>query len=167
MLKRRLLAIAFALTSLWGASGALTRPAFGAVDVGAAEAQFLDLLNADRTAHGLQPLQLDSRLMDVARWRSEDMVARNFFGHDIGGFTIARILRERGIPFTLAGENIVSNTFDDATTVALAQEELMKSPSHRANVLRPEFNLVGVGIAVGANQRTVYTQVFIQGTPER
>jgi uncharacterized protein YkwD len=167
MVRRRLLALLFALTSLFGVQSVLTRPAFGAVDVSAAESHFLDLLNADRTAQGLQPLQADARLMEVARWRSEDMVARNFFGHDIGGFTIARILRDRGIPFRLAGENIVSNTFDDSSTVALAQEELMKSASHRANVLRADYNLVGVGIAIGPNQRTVYTQIFIQGDPAR
>ena len=169
MLKRRLLAAAFALATLFGFGGHpfFGRTAAAALDVSAAEGQLVELLNADRTAAGLPPLQTDSRLMDVARWRSEDMVARNFFGHDIGGFTIARILRDRRIPFTLAGENIVSNTFDDATTVALAQEELMRSSSHRANILRSEYNLVGVGVAVGAGRRTVYTQVFIQGAAER
>ena len=167
MLKRRLLTVSFALASLFGAQGSVVRPAFASVDVAAAEAQFLDLLNADRIAGGLQPLQADSRLMDVARWRSEDMVSRNFFGHDIGGFTIGRLLRERQIPINLAGENIVSNTFDDATTVALAQAELMRSASHRENVLRSDYNLVGVGVATGPNRRIVYTQIFVQGTLDR
>src|SRR5689334_14477254 len=63
-----------------------------ALDVAAAEAQFLDLLNADRTGNGLALLQADQRLMDLARWRSEDMVARNFFSHDIGGLTIFQLL---------------------------------------------------------------------------
>ena len=50
----------------------------------------------------LQPLSPDPRLMEVARWRSEDMVARNFFSHDLGGFNVGRLLRERQIPFNLA-----------------------------------------------------------------
>lgn len=161
-MKRRLVALLVALSSLFGAQGPVSRTAHAAVDVGAAEIQLIDLLNADRTAAGLQPLSADPRLMDVARWRSEDMVARNFFGHDLGGFNVGRLLRDRQIPFNLAGENIVSNTFDDATTVGLAQVELMKSAGHRENVLRADYNLVGVGVAIGPNRRTVYTQIFIQ-----
>lgn len=167
MLKRRLLALVFALSSLFGAHAVPGRLALAAVDVSAAEAQFLELLNADRVANGLLPLQSDSRLMDVARWRSEDMVARNFFGHDIGGFNIGLILRERQIPFKLAGENIVSNTFEESATVALAQQELMKSASHRENLLRAEYNYVGVGVAIGPNRRTVFTQIFIQASGDR
>ena len=163
-MKRRLVAIAVAITSLFGAQGplSLTRTAHASVDVAAAEAQLIDLLNADRAAAGLQPLAADPRLMEVARWRSEDMVSRNFFSHDLGGFNVGRLLRERQIPFNLAGENIVSNTFDDGATVAAAQVELMKSADHRQNVLRGDYTAVGVGVAIGPNRRTVYTQIFIQ-----
>jgi uncharacterized protein YkwD len=162
-MKRRLVAFLVALTSLL--AGRPVHAAVGAaLDVSAAEQQFLDLLNADRTAAGLPALTLDPRLSDVARWRSEDMVARNYIGHDIGGYTVGLLLHDRRIPFNLAGENIVSNTFDDATTVARAQEELMKSATHRENVLRADYNLVGVGIAVAPapNGRTVFTQIFVQ-----
>jgi uncharacterized protein YkwD len=163
-MKRRLVALAVALSSLFGAPGPLSfaRTAHASVDVGAAEMQLIDLLNADRAAHGLQPLTPDPRLMEVARWRSEDMVSRNFFSHDLGGFNVGRLLREREIHFNLAGENIVSNTFDDAATVAAAQVELMKSTDHRQNVLGADYNAVGVGVAVGPNRRTVYTQIFVQ-----
>lgn len=133
------------------------------LDVAAAESAFLDLLNADRTANGLAPLQADPRLMDLARWRSEDMVARNFFSHDIGGLTIFQLLRDRQIPFRVAGENLAYNTFDEARTVAVAQDGLMSSPGHRANILRAQFNLVGVGVAAAPDGKVVYTQVFIQG----
>ena len=135
-------------------------PAF--LDVAAAEGQFLDLLNADRVANGLPALVADQRLMDLARWRSEDMVARNYFSHDIGGLTIFQVLRDRQIRFRVAGENLADNDFDEARTVPIAEAMLMASPGHRANILRPEFDLVGVGIAVAADGRIVYTQVFIQ-----
>jgi len=161
-MKRRVAALLVAVSALMGGHGLSGRTAHAAVDATAAETQLLDLLNADRTAAGLAPLAGDARLMEVARWRSEDMVARNFFGHDIGGYTVARLLLERHIGFNLAGENIVSNTFADGETVARAQEELMKSATHRENVLRPDYNLVGIGVAVGPNNRTVYTQLFVQ-----
>ena len=161
-MKRRLIALLVAITSLFAGRPVLASVSAG-VDVAAAEQLFLDLLNADRTAAGLPALTLDPRLSDVARWRSEDMVARNYIGHDIGGYTVGRLLHDRAVRFRLAGENIVSNTFQESATVARAQEELMRSATHRENVLRPEYTLVGVGIAVGPNGRTVYTQIFIQG----
>lgn len=161
-MKRRLVALLVALSALAAGQGLSSRAAHAAVDVTAAEQQMLELLNADRSAAGLAPLASDLRLSEVARWRSEDMVARNFFGHDIGGYTVGRLLVERRIPFNLAGENIVSNTYDDARTVARAQEELMKSLTHRENVLRADYNSVGIGVAIGPNNRTVYTQIFVQ-----
>ena len=161
-MKRRLAALVVALASLFGVQGPVSRTVHASVDVTAAELQLIDLLNADRSAAGLPPLAADPRLMDVARWRSEDMVSRNFFGHDLGGFNVGRLLRERQIPFNLAGENLVSNTFDDASTVATAHVELMKSADHRQNVLHAAYNFVGVGVAIAPDRRTVYTQVFIQ-----
>jgi uncharacterized protein YkwD len=110
----------------------------------------------------LQPLQADPRLMDLARWRSEDLLARNYLSHDIGGFTISRVLQARQISYTLVGENLVLNTFDEARTVMMAHDSVMRSSSHRANALRAEFNLVGIGMAVGPNRRVVFTQVFLQ-----
>lgn len=163
MLKRRVITLLVALTSLVGGHGAL-RPAvsFAALDLAAVEVQFLELVNADRAAHGLAPLVADARLMEVARWRSEDMVTRNFFSHDLGGFTVGRLLRGHQVSFNLAGENIVSNTFDDLSTVVRAQAELMKSATHRENILHADYTHAGVGIARGPNNRTIYTQIFIQ-----
>jgi uncharacterized protein YkwD len=134
----------------------------GALDITAAEAQFLDLLNADRTANGLPALQADPRLMDVARWRSEDMVTRNYFGHDIGGYVVSQVLKDRQISFRLAGENIADATYDDIRTVPAAETGLLNSPGHRVNILRGDFNYVGVGIAAAPNGRVVLTQIFIQ-----
>lgn len=133
------------------------------IDVAVAELQFLDLINADRAAAGVPPVQADSRLMELARWRSEDMLARNYLSHDIGGFNVVNVLRERQIPFKLAGENICVNTFGEAETVKMAQVSLMRSAEHRDVILKPEFNLVGVGIATSADRRAVYTQIFVQG----
>jgi hypothetical protein len=132
------------------------------IDIPAAEQQWLELINADRAAYGLPPLAPDPRLMEIARWRSEDMVARNYFSHDIGGYTVFEILRQRQISYQVAGENLAVNTFDDSLTVAMAESGLMSSPRHRANILRPDFTAIGVGIATGPNRLTVFTQLFLK-----
>ena len=100
--------------------------------------------------------------MELARWRSEDMVTRNYFSHDIGGYVVSRVLKERQIAFRLAGENLADTTYDDARTVPAAESGLMSSPGHSANILRSEFNYVGVGIAAATDGRIVLTQIFIQ-----
>lgn len=154
------LALTLVLTSF---ARGLTTASAASLDVATAEAAFLDLLNADRAAAGLPPLQADPRLMELARWRSEDLIARNYISHDIGGYTIGAVLQARQISYTLLGENLVLNTFDEARTVAMAEATLMSSATHRANILRSEFTLVGVGVAIGPNGRAAYTQLFIQG----
>jgi uncharacterized protein YkwD len=155
-------ALALALGTAKGLAGEVAVAAAAGLDVAAAETQLLELLNADRVAAGLPPVQADARLMEVARWRSEDMVTRNYFGHDIGGYTVFKVLQERQIAYRVAGENVAMNTFDEQQTVQMAQRTLMDSPPHRTNILRREFNLAGIGVATGSDRKVVYTQIFVQ-----
>ena len=46
------------------------------------ETQMLDLVNRERQAAGLNPLQPDPELTEVARRHSADMFARGYFSHD-------------------------------------------------------------------------------------
>src|SRR5258706_5010659 len=47
----------------------------------AAETAMVSALNADRAAHGLVAVRVDPRLMAIARARSDDMVAKDYFSH--------------------------------------------------------------------------------------
>ncbi len=81
---------------------------------GAAEAQLLQLTNQARASAGLRALKLDSTLTSVARWRSKDMIVRNYFSHDIpGGSSVFDVLQDKGYCFNLAGENIGYNAYPD------------------------------------------------------
>jgi uncharacterized protein YkwD len=63
----------------------------------------------------------------------------------------ARILRTgyaRNQGWSL-GENIAWGTGDLGTAGSI-QRAWMESPGHRANILRPQFREIGIGIAVGA-----------------
>src|SRR5688572_5190746 len=67
------------------------------------------LVNADRAAFGLESLAYDQALTDVARWRSEDMAAGGAFSHDIAdvpGRVVFDVLRELGVRYRAAGENL-------------------------------------------------------------
>jgi hypothetical protein len=59
--------------------------------------------------------------------------------------------------YIVIGENIAMNTYDNP--VESAQEALMDSPGHRANILSVEYNNVGVGIA-SDGETYYFTQLF-------
>lgn len=106
------------------------------------EREMLVLVNAERKAAGLAAVRWDGRLADVGRGHCEDMVARNYFAHAApGGATVAERLRAARVGFLSAGENLAF-----APTVPIAHRGLMDSPGHRANILRPAFGRLGVGI---------------------
>jgi uncharacterized protein YkwD len=135
------------------------------LDVVRAEADVLERLNAGRAAAAQPALSADPRLMALARWRSEDMARTQAFSHDVGGRDVFQIMRERRLPFVRANENLAFNNLDAYHTVERAMAELMASPEHRAAMLDPGFDCVGVGVARGRQRRTYFTQLLVQSAP--
>ncbi|MDQ1559275.1 MAG: hypothetical protein QOD32_2335 [Pyrinomonadaceae bacterium] len=120
------------------------------------EAQMLELVNRERAEAGLAPLAADDELREVARRHSSDMFARGYFSHVTpeGRDPFARI-REGGVTFRTAGENLAL-----APTLSIAHTGLMNSPGHRANILRPQFGRVGIGVMDGGRRGLMVTQNF-------
>lgn len=122
-----------------------------------AESQMLDLLNEERRRAGLSTLARDSAVDQVARAHSMDMLHRGYFAHEnLEGLSPFDRMRLAGIRFTSAGENLAL-----APTVMLAHQGLMDSPTHRANILSPQFARVGIGAAHADGRGRVFTQSFI------
>lgn len=120
------------------------------------EADMLDLVNEERTKHGLRPLQADPEVAEVARAHSRDMFARGYFAHVTPDGTDAfERLRRGGVRFRAAGENLAFSR-----TLPMAHQGLMNSPGHRANILRPAFGRVGIGIVDGGRYGLMVTQNF-------
>jgi uncharacterized protein YkwD len=118
--------------------------------------------NAERDAAGLQPLVSDPRLVAIARLRAKDMIERQYIGHvSPTGESAYTLLVAAGVSYQLAAENLVVNSAPDSQTVQLAMNGLMDSPGHRANILRPEFTRVGIGVATFV-QTKYYIIVFIR-----
>ena len=120
------------------------------------EAQMLVLVNQERAKVGLAPLAPDPELAEVARRHSADMFARGYFSHYTpeGRSPFDRI-NAAGITYSIAGENLAL-----APTLSLAHSGLMNSPGHRANILRPEFGRLGIGILDGGSRGLMVTQNF-------
>ena len=120
------------------------------------EANMLELVNQERAANGLAPLEADPELTEVARKHSADMFARGYFSH----YTPENKnpfdrMREDGVSFRTAGENLAL-----APTLPIAHNGLMNSPGHRANILNPQFGRVGIGILDGGRRGLMISQEF-------
>ncbi len=120
------------------------------------EAQMLELINQERAAQALAPLRADPELAEVARAHSRDMFARGYFSHvNPDGKDPFDRIRQAHVTYRTAGENLAL-----APTLAQAHQGLMNSPGHRANILRPAFGRVGIGIVDGGRRGQMVTQEF-------
>lgn len=108
----------------------------------ALEKQMLDLVNGERKKAKLKPLAWDGALAAVGRAHSADMVRRNFFAHaSPDDRQVGDRLKVARVAFLAAGENLAF-----APTLPIAHQGLMDSAGHRANILRPAFGRLGVGL---------------------
>ena len=101
-------------------------------------------MNEVRLANGLQPLRADMRLERAARAHSSKMLRTGSFYH--GAFS-ARI-RRTGVRAPRVGENLAWGQGSLGVARSIVGMWLA-SPSHRANLLRPGYRIVGVGALRG------------------
>ncbi len=64
-------------------------------------------------------------------------------------------MHDADVRFLTAGENLAL-----APTLTVAHNGLMNSPGHRANILRPQFGRVGIGIMDGGLRGLMVSQEF-------
>jgi len=100
------------------------------------------MVSAARASAGLPPLARDPRLDAIAREHAERMARARQLAHDVGDGDPFERLRAAGLDAEDVGENVAH-----AATLALAHRAIWASPSHRANVLRSDFDRLGVAVA--------------------
>ena len=139
----------------------------GAVaSVAEAERQMFALVNRDRDAAKLPLLVMDAALSDIARGHSDEMHRTGDVAHvsPTTGSAADRV-KAGGVTTALVLENVAR-----AYGVSEAQEGLMNSPGHRANILSQDATHLGIGITLGDNatgQRELFvTQVFTRVPPK-
>ncbi len=108
----------------------------------AAEQQLVKLLNLERARAGLPSLKVDDRLTQAARAHSQLMAQAGELSHQLPGEPVlSKRLAATNLRFNNDGENVAYDY-----SVQAAHDGLMKSPPHRANILGPNFNTVGLGV---------------------
>jgi uncharacterized protein YkwD len=107
-----------------------------------AAADLLQATNQDRSSQGLQPIHTDWALTKAAWEHAQRMVASGTLSHQLPGEPnlIVRV-QQAGVHFSTVAENVA-----EAPTVGQINNEWMHSPAHRANLLDPRVNVVGIAI---------------------
>lgn len=132
----------------------------------ASESMLISLQNQARASAGLKSLKLDTELRKVARWRSKDMVERNYFSHTIKG-TDRKVFwymqTKYDYCFKLGGENMGTVTWEGATVEEATNwvfNAFMDSSGHRANIMGKAWDVVAVGAYKGPGSQFMWTVLF-------
>jgi len=121
------------------------------------EQEMLTLINQERTSRGLNPVQLETRLNDSSEDHSQWMLEADRFSHTgQNGSSATQRMADAGFEFEGArrsGENIAWQSERGAEGISDDVEQLhqslMDSPGHRANILNPDYDYIGIGIEEG------------------
>lgn len=121
------------------------------------ELETFNLINQQRINNGLPALKIDEEVQRVARIKAQDMVDNNYFAHNSPTYgTPFNMLKNFGISYNTAGENIAGNSNNNSAVTAW-----MNSSGHRANILNNSYNYTGIGIVTSPKYGKIYVQMFI------
>jgi uncharacterized protein YkwD len=124
------------------------------------EEKLLDLINAFRAQNGQPALSRNGKLDTAALNHSRDMASRRYFAHNTPeGVTPDQRIAAAGYQFSWWGENIYKSAPND-TSAQSAFNSWVNSSGHRANMLSSNFTQIGIGRAIDADGRTLWTNTF-------
>jgi uncharacterized protein YkwD len=116
-------------------------------------------VNAYRTKHHLNPLQMNPQMSAEAAKHSRDMVRHAIpFGHKYFDKRIHRLFKE--IKNCQGGSENVAYNYKDGKDVV---KNWLTSSGHRRNI-EGNFNLTGIGLARDKNGKLYFTQIFLRTT---
>lgn len=123
----------------------------------------VDLLkdtNQKRVAAGLPMLNLNSQLSEAASAKASDMFKNNYWAHfGSNGSSPWTFITNSGYRYSFAGENLAKD-FNNSSSVV---EAWMASPSHKSNILKPEYQDIGFAVVNGTlngQETTLVVQMF-------
>lgn len=126
-----------------------TKPSF--------EAQVIALVNQERASRNLGLVTSDPTLTRAAQIRAEEII-QSFSHTRPNQSSCFTVLNDVGFSYRSAGENIAAGYSSPEAVMT----GWMNSEGHRANILSPGFEKLGVGYAVSATGYGHYwTQMFI------
>ena len=108
----------------------------------AGKRRIFSLINQERVKQGLAPLELSEGLTRAARKHTQLMVQNGSLSHQLDNEESLQLrVSDENLRCDRNGENIALDS-----DIEVAHVMLMRSPPHRANILNPQYNAVGIGI---------------------
>lgn len=122
--------------------------------------ELLSKTNAQREEKGLPRLEFNEMLSQAAAAKARDMFAKNYWAHFApDGKSPWEFVTSSGYRYAIAGENLAKN-FSTSSSVV---DAWMASPTHRDNVLKPQYRDIGFAIVNGVlngEETTLVVQIF-------
>src|SRR5262249_19602555 len=125
------------------------------------ETRIFSLINRERERSGLAALQWSDKLAEFARDYSRTMARDGNFGHidGNGDDVVGRAKHSHLKGWQKIGENLF--VCDPTSDIAkLAIYGWMHSPTHKDNLLDPEWRGTGIGIAYSPSGEIYITEIF-------
>jgi uncharacterized protein YkwD len=122
--------------------------------------EIVTLVNAERKKNNVPALKTNPLLMKAAQGFADDMVKLKFFAHEApDGSTPESRVRATGYfetgCTTCAFDAAFGENIGKGVTAKAVMDQWMKSPVHKANILRADFREIGVG-----QNGSIWVQVF-------
>lgn len=111
------------------------------------EQEILKVLNRERSTRGLRPLALDDKVSEMARLLSVEILETGVMTHNSPKYGNAPdVLRAFGVEYAaVGGAAFISGMHGESAEVTV--RGWLNSPPHRKQILDPDFERVGLGIA--------------------
>lgn len=107
----------------------------------------LTYTNLKRQANGLAPLTLNTQLNHAAEQKARHMFAQNYWAHVApDGTTPWVFIKDSGYEYLYAGENLARG-FNTGSEVV---DAWMNSPTHKENMLSPNYTDIGFAVLPGS-----------------
>ncbi len=130
------------------------------------ESKLIQLVNQERRGKGLSELTLNPVLYFAAKAKANDMISRNYFEHySPYGKSPWDFIHNAGYDYQKAGENLAM----DFVTSEGIHNAWMASSTHKANILKPTYEDIGIAVIKGEfdnKNTTIIVQMFAQPISE-
>lgn len=119
--------------------------------------QIIVAINKERVKNSLKPLIVNNKLTIAAQNKVKDMADKSYFSHisPVDGKKWSGFIKDAGYVYLEAGENL-ANGYDSVETMV---EAWMNSPTHRDNILNPNFIETGMALEYGTLNN--YPTIFV------
>lgn len=117
-----------------------------------------ELVNKERVKAGVQPLILNEKLCDMARFKLNEMDELGYFDHKSPVYgSPSEMAKAFGITDRGCGENLAFSSTPESV-----MDAWMSSEGHRANILNPIYTQIGIACHINSNSNSLdWAQEFI------